>query len=213
MPNQRLTEIVVVMDRSGSMETIKGAMTEGFARFIADQRKIPDPCNVTFYRFDTIVEQVFVECPLNDVGSMLLEPRGGTALRDALGTAINQVGARLAAKPEEQRPGKIIVVVITDGHENASTEFSQEQLAAMVKTQSEVYNWQFAFLGANIDSFAVGSAMGISASGIQNFVADAAGAQHMYSSTSAAVMDYRSNTSRNAKLNFTPTPGSTGKTP
>ena len=213
MPNANLTELVIVMDRSGSMETIKHAMTEGFTRFMNDQRKIPDPCNVTFYRFDTLVEKVFEECPLNNVGGMVLEPRGGTALRDALGTAINQVGARLAAKPEEQRPGKIVVVVITDGQENASKEFSQEQLAAMVKKQTEVYNWQFAFLGANIDAFAVGTAIGIVADGIQNFVADAAGAQIMYSATSAAVSNYRSSTSSSAKLNFTPDPSLPNKTP
>lgn len=213
MPNANLTEIVVIMDRSGSMHNIQGAMEEGFAHFMAEQRKIPDPCNVTFYRFNSNVDKVFEERPLQQVEAMLLEPTGGTALLDAMGTAIVNVGARLAAKPEDQRPGKIVVVVITDGQENASTEYTQTRVADLVKQQSETYNWQFAFLGANIDSFSVANAMNIGASATMDYAANASGVRGMIADVGGAVSNYRSSTSSSAKLNFTPTSPLPNKTP
>lgn len=213
MPNPSLTELVIVMDRSGSMASIKDAMEEGFAQFMREQRKIPDPCNVTFYRFDSVVEKVFEECPLTDVGGMLLEPRGSTSLFDALGTSIVNVGARLAAKPEEKRPGKVVFVVITDGQENSSAEFTRDRLAQLVKQQTEVYNWQFAFLGANIDSFSTGASLGIAAAAIQNFTSTPTGVREMYAATAGAVSNYRSSSSTGAKLNFVPDPLLPDETP
>jgi len=213
MPNAKLTEIVVIMDRSGSMHSIKGAMEEGFAHFMAEQRKIPDPCNVTFYRFNCAIDKVFEERPLQQVEPILLEPTGGTALLDAMGTAIVNVGARLAAKPEDQRPGKVVVVVITDGQENASSEYSKARVAELVKQQSETYNWQFAFLGANIDAFAVAAALNIQARGTQNYQANEQGAREMYVVTSSAVSNYRSSTISSSKLELEPQPQSSNKTP
>lgn len=202
MPNTLLTEIVVIMDRSGSMHSIQHAMEEGFAKFIAEQRKIPDPCNVTFYRFNSCVDKVFEEQPLQSVEAMRLEPTGGTALLDAMGTAIVSVGARLAAKPEEQRPGKVVVVVITDGQENASVEYTQSRVADLVKQQSEVYNWQFAFLGANIDSFAVASVLNVQATATMDYTSDAQGAAVMYTNLAGGVSSYRSSRSSSARLNI-----------
>lgn len=213
MPNHNLTEIVIIMDRSGSMTSIRDAMQEGFTHFIAEQRKVPEPCNVTFYRFDGAVEKVFEECPLDSVGAMLLEPRGSTALLDAMGTAIVQVGARLAAKPDAQRPGKVVVVTITDGEENASREFSIERVASLVKHQSEAYNWQFAFLGANIDSFKVAATMNIATSATMDYAANASGVRGMMANVGEVVSSYRGSASSSAKLNFTPNPPLPDKTP
>lgn len=208
MPNANLTEIVVIMDRSGSMHNIQGAMEEGFAHFMAEQRKIPDPCNVTFYRFNSNVDKVFEERPLQQVEAMLLEPTGGTALLDAMGTAIVGVGARLAAKPEDQRPGKIVVVVITDGQENASTEYTSARVADLVKQQSETYNWQFAFLGANIDSFAVAAALNIERASTQDYAASGSGVKGMVSDLASGVSNYRSSRSSSDKLNINADPSS-----
>lgn len=202
MPNALLTEIVVIMDRSGSMSTIQNAMEEGFAKFIAEQRKVPDPCNVTFYRFNSSVDKVFEEQPLQSVEVMRLEPSGGTALLDAMGTAIESVGARLAAKPEAQRPGKVVVVVITDGQENASADYTPSRVADLVKQQSEVYGWQFAFLGANIDSFAVASMLNIQASGTMDYASSAQGASAMMGNLASGVSNYRSSRNDSDQLNI-----------
>ena len=78
-------------------------------------------------------------------------PRGSTALYDAIGRTINEVGARLAATPEPDRPGKVIVAILTDGQENASTEFSRETIATMISHQQKAYAWEFVFLAANHD--------------------------------------------------------------
>jgi hypothetical protein len=208
MPNANLTELVIVMDRSGSMESIKAPMEEGFKHFIAEQRKIPDPCNVTFYRFNSNVDKVFEERPLQQVEAMLLEPTGGTALLDALGTAIVSVGARLAAKPEDQRPGKVVVVVITDGKENASTEYTSARVADLVKQQSETYNWQFAFLGANIDSFAVAAALNIERASTQDYAASGSGVKGMVNNIASGVSNYRISRSSSDKLNINADPSS-----
>jgi hypothetical protein len=96
-------------------------------------------------------------------------PRGGTALLDAVGRAINETGERLARMPEEDRPGLVIFVVMTDGEENSSKEFSKARIKEMIQHQQEVYNWHFTFLGANQDAFAEAGGMGIDATGVAVF--------------------------------------------
>lgn len=204
MPNPNLCEIAILLDRSGSMASICEDMEGGFKTFIEEQRKIPDPCVVSLYQFDSIYEEVFVEKPLSEVTTLGLVPRSATALLDAMGRMIVSMGVRLAAKPEEKRPGKVIVLVITDGQENASREFTRDKIKSMVETQTNVYNWQFAFLGANMDAFDEASSIGISGAAVMNYVADAQGVQNMYSGTSSAVQNYRSAQSNSAKLAFTP---------
>ena len=100
-----------------------------------------------------------------------LEPSGSTALLDAAGRAINETGARLAAMDESQRPGLVVVVIVTDGHENASREINRAQIRQMIEHQQSVYRWQFTFLAANQDAFAEGESLGIAADGIAQFTA------------------------------------------
>lgn len=204
MPNPKLTEIAIILDRSGSMGSIKSAMVDGFEKFMSDQRQIPDPCTVSLYQFDNIVETVYEEKPISDVMTLDLHPRDWTALYDAMGYAINAIGRRLAAKPEDKRPGKVIVLVVTDGLENCSKEFTQPRIAELVTQQREKYNWQFAFLGANIDSFAVGKAVGVAPAATSNFEASKSGVNHMYNLVGASVMSYRSSGKANAELCFSP---------
>ena len=116
--------IAVLLDRSGSMSSIKTDTEGGFAAFIDQQRGLNRDVRVTLAQFDTEYDVVYADRPLADVPPLALEPRGATALYDAIGRLVSDVGAELAAQPEEERPGAVIVVVLTDGHENSSREWT-----------------------------------------------------------------------------------------
>ena len=102
-------------------------------------------------------------------------PRGSTALLDAIGRTIDEMGARLAALPEEHRPGQVIVTILTDGMENSSQNYTWKEIARVIKQQTEQYRWTFLFLGANQDAIATAAQMSIAASNAASYVADAAG--------------------------------------
>ncbi len=156
------TEIIFVVDRSGSMESIANDMKGGFDSFIREQKKLPGECQVTLARFDNEYELVFERKDLTDVPPLELIPRGGTALNDAVGRTINAVGERLAKTPEDQRPSKILFVIITDGEENASQEFKDtRKVLELITHQREKYSWEFIFLGASLNATQVAQNMGI----------------------------------------------------
>lgn len=190
MPNAQLCELAVVLDRSGSMQSIKSDMEGGFARFMEEQRKLDLPCVVSLYQFDSEFEVVYEERPL-DKASLELVPRGSTALLDAMGRSITLIGERLKRKPEHERPGKVVVLVITDGQENASREWKRDQVKAAVEHQREKYDWQFAFLGANIDAFAEAQSLGVPTRGAAKYQANTQGVSHAYNLASAGLSSYR----------------------
>lgn len=151
-----LTEIVIVLDESGSMSSCKSDTIGGFNEFLSTQKKIKGEANVTLVKFSdyykvvndgTALEHV---SPLNESN---YTPSYSTALLDAVGRTINSVGNRLSLLPEDQRPEKVIFAVITDGYENASKEFTREKIFEMVTHQKTKYNWEFLFLGADIDAW------------------------------------------------------------
>lgn len=169
------TEIVVVADRSGSMMGLIDEMTKGFNGFIDEQRKDPSPASVTLVLFDNEVTTVYEGKALAEVPRLTREvyfARGSTALNDALGMAISKTGARLAAMKEEDRPNKVIVMVMTDGEENCSREYNSQQIKDMVKLQQETYSWKFMFLGVDIDAYGMGQKYGLQASSIVSGKAD-----------------------------------------
>ncbi len=161
MTDRTKTEIVIVLDRSGSMSTMKADMEGGLEQFVLDQRRQPGTCQLTLVQFDTEIETVFSARDLRMVERIEIVPRGGTALLDALGTAIDGVGARLAAQAETERPGKVIVLVITDGEENSSVVWKAKRLRAAIRRQERDYDWQFIYLGANVNAFAEAGDVGI----------------------------------------------------
>lgn len=163
-----LTELVLIVDRSGSMATCGTDATGGINTFIKEQQKLPGIAHLTLVQFDDKYEFVHKGVLINDVPEYQLVPRGWTALLDAVGKAINETGERLAALPESERPGCVLVVIVTDGHENSSKEFSWSQVKDMITHQQEVYNWKFTFIGADMDSFSVGSHLGINAANVLN---------------------------------------------
>ncbi|GAB3052366.1 VWA domain-containing protein [Intrasporangium mesophilum] len=163
MTNSNLTHLYFLLDRSGSMQSIKDDTEGGFNAFIEEQRKQPGDCRVTLAQFDDQYDEVYRDLPLAAVPPLQLQPRGSTALLDSIGRLVGEAGSRLAALPEEQRPGIVVVGIMTDGHENASRELTHPQVKQMIERQSKDYSWQFLYLGADQDAIEVGSSIGVSA--------------------------------------------------
>jgi uncharacterized protein YegL len=164
-----LTDITLVVDRSGSMDSIRQDAEGGINAFIADQAKDPGEALLTLVQFDTEYEFIHRGVPIAKVAKFQLQPRGATALLDALGRAINETGSRLAAMHEDERPGLVIFVVMTDGLENSSREFNKAQIKQMIDHQQTAYNWHFTFLAANQDAFAEAADIGMAVGGAANF--------------------------------------------
>lgn len=185
------TDITVVLDRSGSMQSTRTDAEGGFNSFVADQRKIAGKCLVTLTQFDDVYEVVYSGRPISDVPPLTLVPRNSTALLDAIGKTINDTGKRLAALSDADRPEHVIVVIITDGGENASREFKGDKIQEMIKHQRETYNWQFVFIGANQDAIATAASIGIPQANSLTFAANAVGTRGSYESLSNAVSHTR----------------------
>lgn len=185
------TEIVVLLDRSGSMQSIKNDMVLGFDGFIADQRKQAGECRVTLVQFDTQgTDLVFEAKPLADVPGLVLDPRGGTPLLDAMGTTIGQVTDRLALTQGAARPDRVLFLVMTDGEENSSRTFTKAQIRDLVKERT-ADGWAISFLGANVDAFAEAGSLGIAASSSANFIPDSAGVAMAFNAISSSSKSYR----------------------
>ncbi|MGJ8641822.1 MAG: vWA domain-containing protein [Luteolibacter sp.] len=162
--NTNLTEIAYVLDRSGSMEPMKEAAITGFNEFLQEQLDTPGDANLTLLLFDNEFLTPYERTPLERVRELNAEtyvPRGSTALLDAIGVTVDNLGVQLAALPEEERPGKVIVAIFTDGYENASQRFTFEKIQKMITRQKNDYQWEFLFLGANEDAIATAARMGI----------------------------------------------------
>lgn len=169
-----LTKIVFVVDRSGSMQSVAKDMIGGFNRFIKTQKenKVGE-CRVSFNQFDDIFENVYANVLVEDVQDLTDEtysPRNSTALLDAVGRTIDEVGAELSALPEDQRPEKVLVVILTDGEENASHTYTTERVREMITHQQQVYNWEFNYIGANQDTWSVANSIGIAAANAISYV-------------------------------------------
>jgi hypothetical protein len=182
------TRITIVLDRSGSMESCKESTVAGFNEFIRTQRELPGDAMVKLVQFDDRYETVFdmnlKMCP--ELTQNTFVPRGSTALLDAQGRTIVELGRELATLPESERPSKVIVVTLTDGMENASKEFSLDKIGEMIREQRDKYNWDFVFLGANQDAIATAAAMSIPLPSAMSYSTSRAGV----AATMAAVSHY-----------------------
>ena len=158
------TEIVLVIDKSGSMSCLRQTVIKSVNAFLKDQKDCEGTATVTMYAFDDEV-MVMQECsPLEKVPELSrenYEPDGCTALLDAVGTAIDDTGKRLASLPEEQRPGNVIIGIMTDGFENSSRRYKWKDIADRIAHQREKYSWRFMFFGAGMDAIEVASKMNI----------------------------------------------------
>lgn len=181
---------ILIVDRSGSMQTIKDDAQGGIREFAREQARLPGRATLSLYQFDDQHEQVHDFAPLSKVLSYKLVPRGMTALLDACGMAVQHEGEKLAQLPEDERPSKVIVLITTDGHENASTEYTQEQVKELTTQQQDKYGWVFSYIGANQDSFTVAKAMGIPMASTMDYASSGIGTRSAYSAASAASSRY-----------------------
>jgi hypothetical protein len=195
MTKENFTSINVIIDRSGSMGSLAKDTIGSFNTFLAEQKLVPGDAVFTLCTFNhdyTLVHDFIELAFVPDLNPKTYAPSGNTALLDAMGTTINSVGQKLAAMVESERPSKIVFLIITDGQENASSRFSREQIASMVQHQKDTYNWEFVFMGANIDAIAESRSVGISAANTMQYDASAIGTRSLYKSASASLSNYRS---------------------
>jgi hypothetical protein len=155
------TRIYFLLDRSGSMQSIKSDIEGGFAAFVDEQRRATGECRATLAQFDDVYELVYADRPIADVPPLDLQPRNMTALHDAMGRLVTDAGQELAALPEAQRPGTVIVAIMTDGMENASKEWTGASIKALVSQQTNTWGWTFMYMGADQDAVEVGVSLGI----------------------------------------------------
>jgi uncharacterized protein YegL len=188
------TELVFILDRSGSMSGLETDTIGGFNSMLEKQKKESGEAFVTTVLFDDKYELLHDRYDIKGV-NLLTEKeyyvRGSTALLDAIGITINNIGKALSDTNEEDRPGKVLFVIITDGMENSSREFSYEKVKKMVEHQKSKYSWDFIFLGANIDAIKTANSFGISADMATNFVSDSVGTQLNYKIVSEVVSSFR----------------------
>ena len=187
--NPDLTELVFVLDRSGSMSGMERAVIDGFNGLVEKQRRVPGRALVSVElfdeRFDVVYDRVALEA-VRPLTEREYYTRGCTALLDAVGRAIRHIARKQREARPGERPGHTLFVINTDGYENASREYSRERIREMVREEEGKYGWEFLFLGANIDSYGEAGALGIRAEMTCNVVADAGGVEANFASVSEA---------------------------
>jgi uncharacterized protein YegL len=191
--NKNATEIIFLLDRSGSMAGLESDTIGGFNAFIKKQCQLEGDTLVTVVQFDDQYEVLWNGIDAKKVRLTDKEyyVRGCTALLDAVGKAILDVGHRLSKTSEEQKPSKVIFVITTDGMENASREFTSEKVKELIKHQQEKYSWEFIFMGANIDAVKEADNLGIDLNNAYNFEASEKGVEMMYNTVCEAVLEKR----------------------
>ena len=191
---ENLTELVFILDRSGSMSGLESDTIGGFNSMIEKQQKEDGEAYVSTVLFDDRCDVLHDRVKLEDVKKMTDEDyfvRGCTALLDAVGGAINHIGNIQKYAREEDRPAKTLFVITTDGLENASRRYSFKDVKRMIERQKEKYNWEFLFLGANIDAIEVAGHMGIQSDRAANFHSDSVGTALNYDVLEEAVSAIR----------------------
>lgn len=191
---ENLTEIVFILDRSGSMSGLESDTIGGFNSMIAKQQKEDGEAIVSTVLFDDVTDVIHDRVAIGDVKKLTEDEyfvRGCTALLDAVGGAIRHIGNVHKYAREEDRPAKTLFVITTDGLENASRNYSFKDVKKMIERQKEKYNWEFLFLGANIDAVKVAGNMGISRDRAANYNCDSVGTELNYRVLESAVSRVR----------------------
>ncbi len=170
MTNKDYTHILAIVDRSGSMSwgNVHLEMANALNIYFDEQAQLPGICKVDYAQFDTQYETVFEDLDATDAEA-IIQPRGSTALIDAIGIGTVNLGTKLDALAEDDRPGTVLIVIVTDGGENASREYTLAQVREMVEKQESEFAWEYVFLGANIDAVATGTSFGMKAGNTMTF--------------------------------------------
>jgi uncharacterized protein YegL len=191
---QDLTELVFILDRSGSMGGLESDTIGGFNAMLEKQKHEPGEARVTTVLFDDRYELLHDRIDLRAVSPITDREyfvRGSTALLDAVGSTIQKIAAAQKQTAEDYRAEKVMFVITTDGMENASREYSFEKVKSMVEREKEKYGWEFIFLGANIDAVETAGQFGIDRDHASNYHADHVGTALNWSSVDAAVSSHR----------------------
>lgn len=191
---ENLTELVFILDRSGSMSGLESDTIGGFNSLIAKQKKEAGEAYVSTVLFDDRAEVLYDRVPLEKVEPMTdaqYYVRGCTALLDAVGGAVHHIANVHKYAREEDRPEKTLFVITTDGMENASRQYDYERVKKMIEHEKEKYGWEFLFLGANIDAAATARRFGIGADRAVDYECDGAGTSLNYEVVSKAVSHLR----------------------
>lgn len=191
---KNLTEIIFILDRSGSMHHLEGDTIGGYNSFLDQQRAEEGEARVTTVLFDDRYEILHDYVDIKDISPITKKEyfaRGSTALLDAVGKTIKEVEHRQNFASVDETPEKTMVVIITDGLENASREYSLDTVKKMVTAQQGKHGWEFIFLGANIDAVKTAGGFGISADRAVNYHADAVGTAMNFASISIAATAMR----------------------
>lgn len=196
MKENNITELVFILDRSGSMSGLESDTIGGFNAMIAKQKKEPGEAYVSTVLFDNECRVLHDRLPLSKISKMTARDYtvgGCTALIDAIGGAIHHIGnVHKYARPEDV-PAHTIFVITTDGQENASYKYSSETVKKMIERQKEQHGWEFLFIGANIDAVETAASFGIARNRAVNYHADSEGTQVLYETISAPISAMRNN--------------------
>lgn len=171
-----LLHICFVLDESGSMYNSIDDVIEGFQKLIDEQRKEKNgECIISLYRFSNTVKEDYIGKPVDEVPRLTYSPWGCTAMNDGVGTAIDEIGKWLSDMDESERPSKNMIVIMTDGKENASKEYDFDVVKKKIKHQEEKYSWTFVYMGTNLQDLRDANRLGIkmrSVSGSRNITAN-----------------------------------------
>lgn len=189
MTDPNYTHWHLVVDRSGSMDEVKEDAQGGINQAFEEQRKLPGDLTVSLTEFDTVIDSVRRMADIQSVKDYVLVPRGGTALLDAVGRAIAETGEDLASLPEDKRPSKVLIQIVTDGKENSSREWRLPQIKDLIKEQHEKYGWIFAFWGADENAW-YGQEMG--AQTVTSYAGTKGGTAAAYAATGQSLTGLRS---------------------
>ena len=191
---KNLTELVFILDRSGSMSGLEDDTIGGFNAMLEKQKQEAGEAYISTVLFDHECEVIHDRISLGNIQPLTRKEyyvRGCTALLDAIGKAIHHIGNVHKYAREEDRPEKTLFVITTDGMENASREYSYDRLKMMIQRQKEKYGWEFLFLGANIDAASEAARFGIQADRVANYHADTLGTAAVYETVNDAITHVR----------------------
>ena len=199
---ESLTEIVVVVDKSGSMESIRRDTIGGFNAFLKSQKEEEGEATITLVLFDTTFNVIYQSIPIQSAAELTEKtyvPNGGTALYDAFGQSMKMTKKRIESLPEEEKPSKVIFAVLTDGEENASKlknkegerKYTKQIIFEKVQSYQEKTGWVFIYLGANQDAMQVGTGMGFTANNTVSYEANVRGMAASMDSVSKYTKMYR----------------------
>lgn len=189
------TEIIAIIDRSGSMGSMTNDVICGMNQFIKDQKNLDGEAKFSLILFDNVINHVYERIPLEEVplfDNTTYYVGGSTAMYDAIAYAMNTIGSDLHKTDESERPSKVLFCIMTDGADNASREYNANNIKDMIQHQTEKYSWEFVFMAANINVQETADAIGIRNGSSFAFTSTSDGMKGVYDTLSSYTTSYRS---------------------